>query len=891
MNNLKRVLSLALASVMVIGMMVTGASAFTDDADIENKEAVGTMTALNIIDGMPDGSFDPDGLLLREQAAKMVFVALNGGQKNDNLTTKEVGTFSDVKKGNWAEGYIEWCYNRGIIAGIGGGLFNPKGNLTGTQLAKIMLVAIGYNAKTEGLEGTNDWALNVNALALNKGFYKNLGGIDPEANITRDQAALLILNACNAEMVKYEYQITANNGQIATVATAVDIKSTDITGASHTILTESYDALNKDGLMVSYNYVKATKTFSYGIRENNTWGVADTTFTSDQDFTALIGQKVRVLYKKDSTTSNADNEVYGITDVTPALVTTTVGQTTAKVNTTTGLANVTAGGNTYNLTNNATVLTAVNVYEAKATPVTSTNLSNFKATYAEPSILKLMDWDGNGTIDGAFVTEVKVGQVSYVSSTAVNTNVGNFTVADDDIYTGATKGDFVTVIDKAYTYTGKNTVAKVEVLEGTVDRTRSNSTTGAYDIQIDGTWYVKGATLVGTSDTVTAGDSIKVAVVGGYYFNIKKVTTLVTDLLMVGDVGTLNLGKLDAVVYFTDGTSATVTVASVDTVANAAPTSAALYTYSVNSKGAYVLTSLATTTNQAGYTLYAADVTGADVDNADATADKLTTTASGNFRIADDAVVFYYNSSSGAKTAKVYTGKAVKAWDTDVANASSTQLLGDEVDGFKTAKVVVLNRADVAPGTAGDEKFGYVVSAKATLSVESGNKYYVNFQIWDGKQVLDVKQAGTSSSNTLANEFKQGHFITYKDLGNGVVSTATDLTYGTPITSGSDTLGFNEYAITALSGKDIGLTYTVGHDTTEVLTADKGANAVNEHVYKLTDDTIVIGFNSDDAVGVEGVALAMSNGSQWTNEYVKNAWALTNPSNDKVIVIFVDTAK
>ena len=60
MNNLKRILSLALASVMVIGMMVVGASAaeFNDGADINNNDAVDTLVALNVIGGYDDGSLD-----------------------------------------------------------------------------------------------------------------------------------------------------------------------------------------------------------------------------------------------------------------------------------------------------------------------------------------------------------------------------------------------------------------------------------------------------------------------------------------------------------------------------------------------------------------------------------------------------------------------------------------------------------------------------------------------------------------------------------------------------------------------------------------------------------------------------------------------------------------
>ena len=71
MRNLKRTLSLALASVMLVGMMSVGASAvnasdFTDADEIVNKDAVSTMTALGIINGKEDGSyFDPTGTVTR----------------------------------------------------------------------------------------------------------------------------------------------------------------------------------------------------------------------------------------------------------------------------------------------------------------------------------------------------------------------------------------------------------------------------------------------------------------------------------------------------------------------------------------------------------------------------------------------------------------------------------------------------------------------------------------------------------------------------------------------------------------------------------------------------------------------------------------------------------
>ena len=84
MRNLKRALSLALAAMMLIGMMVVSAGAaskdFTDKDEITHTEAVNTLVALNVIAGKGDGSaFDPTGTLTRAEMAKLVTYVLNGG--------------------------------------------------------------------------------------------------------------------------------------------------------------------------------------------------------------------------------------------------------------------------------------------------------------------------------------------------------------------------------------------------------------------------------------------------------------------------------------------------------------------------------------------------------------------------------------------------------------------------------------------------------------------------------------------------------------------------------------------------------------------------------------------------------------------------------------------
>ena len=78
MRNLKRTLSLALAAIMLIGMMVVSASAagfddFSDKDEIVNKDAVSMLTTLGVINGKEDGSyFDPTGNVTRAEMAKIL---------------------------------------------------------------------------------------------------------------------------------------------------------------------------------------------------------------------------------------------------------------------------------------------------------------------------------------------------------------------------------------------------------------------------------------------------------------------------------------------------------------------------------------------------------------------------------------------------------------------------------------------------------------------------------------------------------------------------------------------------------------------------------------------------------------------------------------------------
>ena len=100
MRNLKRALSLALASVMLLGMMVVGSSAkclddFSDNAENVNKDAVAVTSAIGLFDGFEVGAFGPENVVTRAEMAVIICTMLYGAAVNVNLFA-ETSVFTDV---------------------------------------------------------------------------------------------------------------------------------------------------------------------------------------------------------------------------------------------------------------------------------------------------------------------------------------------------------------------------------------------------------------------------------------------------------------------------------------------------------------------------------------------------------------------------------------------------------------------------------------------------------------------------------------------------------------------------------------------------------------------------------------------------------------------------
>lgn len=227
MNNLKKVLALGLALVMLLGMFTIASAAedkmvATDLADwdsVSHKDAVSLMVDLGIINGIKadDGkvNFQPDGNIDRASWAKMVYFAATASDNADFYK----GTVSGLKDiaGNWAEGHISFLAANKYISGDGAGNYNPSNNVTVAEACKMMLTLLGYDAEDRGYQNNSAWAGNIMVDARRFGLMENVDSAQTAlVPLTRENAAEIVMNAMNANTVEAIPQWDAGNRYITT---------------------------------------------------------------------------------------------------------------------------------------------------------------------------------------------------------------------------------------------------------------------------------------------------------------------------------------------------------------------------------------------------------------------------------------------------------------------------------------------------------------------------------------------------------------------------------------------------------------------------------------------------------------------------------------------------
>ena len=226
---MKKFLSLVLALVMTMSLVTVSAGAkdFTDSTKIQYAEAVDVMSAVKVIDGYADGSFNPTATLTRGAAAKIICNLILGPTTASALVA-DAAPYKDVPVNHTFAGYIAYCQKEGIISGYADGTFKPANSLTGYAFMKMLLGALGYKAEQEGYTGPN-WSINVAKRAINVGLNDDLiGSFNGVKAVTREEACLYAFNTLKATMVEYDKNSTVTVGNI-TIKDTSDAKEVTCT--------------------------------------------------------------------------------------------------------------------------------------------------------------------------------------------------------------------------------------------------------------------------------------------------------------------------------------------------------------------------------------------------------------------------------------------------------------------------------------------------------------------------------------------------------------------------------------------------------------------------------------------------------------------------------------
>ena len=856
--NLKKVLALVLAFACAFTMFA--GAAFTDSADIKvDTEVVDTLVSLGVVNGYDDGSFKPNGTVTRAEMAKMIYV-LRTGNSDASAYNDDKTSFTDIGS-HWARGYIKYCQSLGIIAGKSNTKFCPNDKVTAQEAAKMLLVTLGYNAEKAGLVGAN-WASKTNALADEAGLLEDVNTAFTAA-CPRQYAAQLIYNAIDAKTV------------VLRDGTYIDESAT---GHPNKTVGEKYMGLSKtEGVLVAsgktgINGQSTAKEDSLAVNtkivSNHFAYTADVTFTKvAKDYTALLGQAVKVLYK-----DGDKSKVYGVfaTDDNNVLAgnSTDLEKKTAT--------KVKFDGTEYDVA--ATTLVTVN--GVKKSVALADAADQYKDTAATFS---LVDNNDDDKYDVLTVFAPSVVKVTYAGSNSITAGK-SYKYADENIADGIKKDDYVAIIDKAATKDGKYNITKAETVTGKVEAIKGT------DVKINGTWY-KQATGADIEDTYSLNDTFTLAVVNGFVYHAEQGDEAISNdkVILATKVDAPKAAGIDngtqkIKALFADGTEKQITVAQyshytagtgfaayADMATGNAIAPNHLYTFTTKSNGDYKLKDIDPTKY---------DGTLSNIAKIDDGKAYNSSSPASTMRFADSAAIFVVPAKAG-DDAKVITGKALGTWKniTDI-DGTNTVLYGKKDGGIVYANVgvVVMNNNAAAP-SSGDVEYGFV-TADSSL-VKDGDDYYVSMTIWNGSSEVSVKADSYYEFNTSSTSFESkddvsesthvknytDHVVafakqtpvSYKTTGDGIISEVRPLN----VVDG-DYLG--AVAVTGYSGKKF-----VSLDGTD---------------YDLTSDTVQMFVDTDAKTGDAKGSITEAN--EVHGYFVKNAYAVKNSSGE-IEFILVDT--
>lgn len=174
---------------------------FTDLSTVDwAVEEISYLFGKGIISGTGENKFEPNGLVTREQFAKMVVLSA------EVYDEKAECDFTDVLKEEWYTPYVASAKNAGLVSGMGDGTFGTGLSISRQDMAVMIYNAFKSKGKEFEIQKTDfsdfdkiaDYAKESVSYLAAEGIINGKGNnlFDPNANATRAEAAVLIYALC-----------------------------------------------------------------------------------------------------------------------------------------------------------------------------------------------------------------------------------------------------------------------------------------------------------------------------------------------------------------------------------------------------------------------------------------------------------------------------------------------------------------------------------------------------------------------------------------------------------------------------------------------------------------------------------------------------------------------
>lgn len=822
MRNLKRALSLALASVMLLGMMVVGtsAAAYPDVDSQDNLEAIEVLKAVGVMTGDNNGNFNPDANVTRNEMAVILCTLLG-------LTPGGSHPFNDVPE--WAAPYVAACYNNGIIAGVSATQFNGDASVTAVQAGLMTMKPLGYFGHAG--EFADDWKIATVKQADKIDLYKGINAYTDQ-NMNRNDVAQMVLNAleCTIQVVTEEGGMSVDGNGISVVVKptykyedADNRDGKDYRGSSATAAQKSTMQLCEK--LFGTDLKKNTDTVDDFGRPSTEWTYDTTTIKSPKASDVTYTKKVEGgdIYKDLGRVTVDHIEYYNNSASTSA-----VPAKFAVAN-----SNSVEIGNKGTLTevyydkdSKTATIVSIDYYLAKAAEDYNDKDENVDVTVYSHDVssatLDLEDFSIIETIkeDDYLVVTISDDEVKSVAPAEMVENA---------VVSSARKNENVTADGTKYEYNGVSKGASEALGNGLMTGSSSYDLNGdGYNLYLDPNGYVLG--------------------VEGYDGG-----TNVEDYIFIKEVGNSAFDKI-AKALFTDGSTKTITVdkytnggTDIDHVAwNNATVANQFYTFKTDSDGNYELTAIPVAASNDKKV--AQDKTGDNVADLDNMAQPIRNHTTPSNVLSGHAYAGIASTVFIAKD-KVFTG--VK--NAPEVKGTTVYYVLDEND-----RLMIVYTADKGSTSTGADDLVYILTDNPTETKDGDDTYYVYPAIKNGEEVdLEANDNGMAPGLYEIETYTDGRADLVAPI-NGTTVTNDLVHYLGFISSASHkdgtlTLGGSSFLLA-----DNAKFFTIDGTTVKTISAGGVERAVTKDGFTIA--TAVEVSSSDDNINIVYLAKSGSSG-------------------------------